>query len=405
MVTGTFPEFGPHVYLTIAYKHLKRSLGRISEPMTRPTNPRPIFSLGIALLCAAPLAVGLRAQPPATNGTAPAGPLTGLHDPREVHLRNVKQLTFGGQNAEAYWSYDSKRLIFQSYGGAIKADQMFVMNADGIGKRMISDGTGRCTCGYFLKNNREIIYASTHGYSPEIPPEPDRSQGYVWPIYPYYAIYKANADGSNTRPLFPKEVGPGKLTGYNAEATVSPDGKRIIFTSTKDGDLDLYSMSVDGADVKRLTSRVGYDGGAFFSPDSKKIVWRAGYPKDEAEAAEFKRLLKQHLVRPSRMEIWVANADGTDPKQVTNNGAANFAPFFTPDGKRIIFASNQDDPRRRTFEIYLINPDGTGQERVTYGQQFDSFPMFSPDGKRLAWSSNRNGKDRETNVFVAEWVP
>lgn len=331
--------------------------------------------------------------------------LKGLHDPREVHLKNVKQLTFGGQNAEAYWSFDGQRLIFQSTRDDLKADQIFIMDADGSDVRMVSTGKGRCTCAYFLPGDKEIIFSSTHGYDEAVPAEPDRSQGYVWPIYPSYAIYRANADGTNLRPLYPKEVGPGKETGYNAEATVSPDGKKIVFTSTRGGDLDLYTMNIDGSNVKQITHRVGYDGGAFFSPDSQKIVWRAHYPSTEEEKADYTRLLKQHLVRPTRMEIWIANADGSNARQITNNGAANFAPFFTPDGRKILFSSNMDDPRRRTFEIYRIGVDGQNLERITYGDQFDSFPMFSPDGKRLVWASNRNGSvPRETNIFTAEWV-
>ena len=341
----------------------------------------------------------------AQRPSAGQGPLAGLHDPRERHLANVRQLTSGGQNAEAYWSFDGTKLIFQMYDGtAVKADQIFTMNVDGTGKKRVSSGTGRTTCAYYLKGDKEIIYASTHGFSPEVPAEPDRSKGYVWPIYPSYAIWKANADGSNAKPLFPKTVGPGVETGYNAEATVSPDGRTIIFTSTKDGDLELYTMDTRGGRVKRITNRVGYDGGAFFSPDSKRIVWRAGLPETAEQELEFRSLLKQNLVRPSRMEIWTADADGKNARQVTKNGAANFAPYFTPDGKKILFASNMDDPTRRSFELYLINTDGTGLERVTYGQQFDSFPMFSPDGKKLVWASNRNGKDRETNIFVADWV-
>jgi TolB protein len=334
------------------------------------------------------------------------GPFPGLHAPREVHLRNVRQLTFGGQNAEAYWSFNGQKLVFQSRHGDMRADQIFVMNADGSHVRMVSTGRGRTTCGFFLPGDKEIIFSSTHAYSPEPPPEPDRSQGYVWPVYPYYAIYRARADGSNLRPLFPKKVGPGLLTAYNAEATVSPDGKRIIFTSTKDGDLDLYTMNLDGTNLKRITKRLGYDGGAFFSPDSKRIVWRAYYPQTEEEMADYRRLLQQNLVRPTKMELWVADADGSNPRQITHNGAANFAPCFTPDGNHILFASNMGDPQRRKFELYRIKIDGTELERVTYGEEFDAFPMFSPDGKKLAWASNRNGKvPRETNIFVAEWVP
>ena len=340
-------------------------------------------------------------QPPPSG----PGPLAGLLAPQESHLRNVRQLTFGGQNAEAYWSFDGKKLVYQYTSGKPgEADQIYTMNADGTDRKLVSTGTGRCTCAYWLKNGKEVIFGSTHGFSTAVPPEPDRAQGYVWPIYPYYAIYKANADGTNVKPLFPKTVTPGKEFSYNAEATVRADGKRIIFTSTKDGDLELYSMKTNGKDVRRLTNRIGYDGGAYFSPDGKKIVWRASVLETEAEKADYVRLLKMGLVRPSKMELWVADADGKNARQITKNGAANFAPFFTPDGQKILFASNQDDPKRRTFELYLINLDGTGQERVTWGAQFDSFPMFSPDGKKLVWASNRNGKDHETNIFVADWA-
>lgn len=356
------------------------------------------LGLGVSL-CA--LALTGFAQPPSAPGT---GPLPSLRDPREKHLANVRQLTFGGQNAEAYWSFDGKKIVFQYTKGEGEADQIYTMNTDGSGKKLVSTGKGRCTCSYFLKNGKEVIFASTHAYSPANPPDPDRSQGYVWPIYPYYAIYKANADGTNIQPLFPKNVEAGKECAYNAEATVSPDGSRIIFTSTKDGDLELYSMKTDGTDVKRLTNRVGYDGGAYYSPDNKKIVWRASSLPDEKAIEDYKALLKQNMVRPTAMELWVADADGKNAKQVTKNGAANFAPFFTPDGKKILFASNVGDPKKRKFELYLINLDGTGLERVTYGEEFDSFAMFSPNGKKLLWASNRHGQNHETNIFVADWV-
>jgi TolB protein len=339
------------------------------------------------------------------GGSLGFGQLTELRDPREKHLANIRQLTFGGDNAEAYWSFDGKKIVFQSRPDQNTADQIYTMNADGSDKKLVSTGKGRCTCSYFLKNGKEIIFSSTHAYSPEIPPVPDRSQGYVWPIYPYYGIYRANADGSNLRSLFPKDVGPGKEIAYNAESTISPDGKRIIFTSTKDGDLDLYSMKINGTDVQRLTNTLGYDGGAYYSPDSKLIVWRANHPQTEEEKADYTRLLRLNLVKPTHMELWVANSDGSNARQVTNNGKANFAPFFTPDGKHIIFASNMDDPKGRQFELYLIGIDGKGLERVTYGEQFDAFPMFSPNGKKLVWASNRHGKEHETNVFVADWIP
>ncbi|MGH7526338.1 MAG: TolB family protein [Gemmatimonadales bacterium] len=315
----------------------------------------------------------------------------------ERHLRNIRQLTFGGNNAEAYFSPSGDRLIFQRQE-SIEAgcDQQYVMDLDGGGLRRVSNGLGRTTCGYFYDGGRRILYSSTFEHSPDCPPPADRSRGYVWPLG-QFEIYSARADGSELRRLTRNDA-------YDAEATVSPDGARVVFTSTRDGDIELHTMAVDGSDVRRLTQRVGYDGGAFFSPDGRKIVWRAMYPETPADTADYRRLLEQRLVRPSRLELWVANADGSDARQVTRLGGANFAPFFHPDGKRIVFASNQPDPRSRNFDLYLVNLDGTGLERVTTSPEFDAFPMFSPDGKRLVFASNRHAaQPGETNIFIADW--
>ena len=317
----------------------------------------------------------------------------------EKHLQNIKQLTFGGENAEAYFSFDGKSLIFQSKRDQLQCDQIFSMNTDGTNTRMISNGQGRTTCSYYLQDGR-VIYASTFKGAKNCPPNPDFSQGYVWAIYPEYDIYVANADGKGIKALT-------KTKGYDAEATVSPDGKKIIFTSERDGDLDLYSMDIDGKNVKRLTYELGYDGGAFFSPDSKQIVYRASHPRTEAEITRYKDLLAKHLIVPTTFEIWTMDADGRNKRRVTNLGAASFAPFFTPDGKRIIFCTNffATDPRKRNFDLALINVDGTGLERVTFNETFDGFPMFSPDGKKLVFASNRNqAKEGDTNVFIADWV-
>ncbi|MCS7000889.1 MAG: hypothetical protein RML15_09000 [Bacteroidota bacterium] len=318
-----------------------------------------------------------------------------LYDPRERHLKNIVQLTFGGENAEAYFSFDEQQLVYQAHGDS-GCDQIYVMNVDGSGKRLVSTGKGRTTCAYFLPNG-EIIYASTHEHAAECPPVPDRSRGYVWPLYPQYEIYRANNDGSNLRCIIRSE-------GYDAEATVSPTGDKIVFTSTRDGDIELYSCDLDGSNIRRLTYAFGYDGGAFFSFDGKKIVFRASRPKGQ-DSIEYVELLRQHLVRPRSLEIYVMDADGSNVRQVTNNGAANFAPFFHPDGKRIIFSSNMADPRSRNFDLYIINIDGTGLERITYFEGFDGFPMFSRDGKKLIFCSNRNGsRPGETNVFICDWV-
>ena len=318
----------------------------------------------------------------------------------EKHLQNIKQLTFGGENAEAYFSFDGKRLIFQSKRDELKCDQIFTMNIDGSNVKQVSNGEGRTTCSYFFKEGKKILYGSTHFGAKECPPNPDYSKGYVWAIYQTYDIFTANADGTKIKQLT-------KTTGYDAEATISPNGKKIIFTSMRDGDLDLYSMDKDGKNVKRLTNELGYDGGAFFSPDGKQIVYRSYQPTTEAEIAKYKLRLSENLIEPNNFEVWTMNADGSNKRQITKLGAASFAPFFTPDGKKIIFCTNYfaTDARKRNFDLALINTDGTGLERVTYNESFDGFPMFSPDGKKLVFASNRNAaKQGDTNVFIADWV-
>lgn len=314
----------------------------------------------------------------------------------ERHIANIRQLTFGGENAEAYWSADGQQLIFQSTRDGRACDQQYVMNADGLNLRRVSTGNGKTTCGYFYARDRRVFFSSTHHADTTCPPRPDFSRGYVWRLDPF-DIYTADPHGGDLHRLTSWNV-------YTAEGTLSPDGARIVFTSTKDGDLDIYTMRTDGSDLRRLTSTPGYDGGAFFSPDGSRIVYRAHHPTDSASLADYRQLLARGLVRPSRMEIWVMNADGSDQRQVTELGGANFAPFFTPDGRRIIFASNHRNPRGRDFDLYLVSLDGSNLERVTTHPEFDSFPMFSPDGTKLVWASNRHaGQPGETNVFVADW--
>lgn len=315
----------------------------------------------------------------------------------EPRLTNVRQLTFGGENAEAYWSWSGDRLIFQMRGRkGVEADQIFIMDADGSGETMVSTGLGKTTCSYFLPGDEEIVYASTHLKSEAVPEPPPATPGvYTWPLF-RYDIIRANADGSNTRAIFSGDF-------YNAEPTVGPDG-RVVFTSGKDGDLDIYSMDADGGNVTRLTDTPGYEGGPFYSHDGKLICYRANHPKTPEDLAKFRDLLASDRVQPSKMDIWVMNADGTDQRQITDVGGASFCPFFHPDNQRIIFASNYEDPRGRVFNLYMVNVDGTALEKVTDTPEFDGFPMFSPDGKRVAWASNRHGEGNDTNVFVADWV-
>lgn len=319
-------------------------------------------------------------------------------DPRERRLRNVRQLTFGGQNAEAYFDRGGSRLVFQSTRPPFSCDQIFTMGVDGADVRLVSTGRGRTTCGFFFPDGRRVIYASTHLADATCPLAPDRSAGYVWPLYPGYDIFAADLDGGNLTRLTDRE-------GYDAEGAVSPDGKRIVFTSLRDGDLELYLMDADGSNVRRLTERVGYDGGAFFSWDGRFIVYRAGAPADDAQRDEYRALLRRGLVRPRTLELFVMRADGSGVVQVTRNGAANFAPFMHPDSRRVIFSSNLHDPTGRTFALYLIDTDGSGLERVTWTESFASFPMFSRDGTKLVFCGTRNtSTPREMNVFIADWA-
>jgi TolB protein len=319
---------------------------------------------------------------------------------QEKHLRNVRQLTFGGQNAEAYFSADGRKLIFQSTRDDLKCDQIFTMNVDGSDQRMVSTGKGRTTCGYFYPDGKKILYSSTHLADPQCPPRPDYSKGYVWAIHASFDIFTANPDGSDLQQLT-------QTPGYDAEATISMDGKKIVFTSTRNGDLDIYSMDADGKHVKQLTHELGYDGGPFYSPDRKWIVYRADHPSAEKDINDYKQLLAQGFVRPTTLEIWVMKADGSGKRQITNLNAASFAPSFFPDGKRIIFSSNVGSTGGMgNFELYAINADGSDLERITYSPGFDGFPMFSLDGKKLVWASNRNAKaPHETNIFIADWAP
>jgi Tol biopolymer transport system component len=321
-----------------------------------------------------------------------------LRDQQEKHLLNIRQLTFGGTNAEAYFSFDEKKLIFQTTRDAYECDQIFTMNIDGSEQKLASTGKGITTCGYFFPGNKRILFSSTHATHPDCYARPDKSKGYVWGVWNAYDIYSANADGSNLKLLSASK-------GYDAEATISPKGDRVIFTSSRDGDLELYTMKLDGSSVKRLTHSIGYDGGANFSWDGKRIVWRANHPTDSAKVAEFKALLAEQLVRPTQMEIFVGNADGSNQQQITRNGAANFAPFFHPDNKHIIYASNISDPKGRTFNLFLMNSDGSASEQITFGGSFNAFPMFTHDGKKLVFVSDRNAKGKyEFNIFVADWV-
>jgi Tol biopolymer transport system component len=318
-------------------------------------------------------------------------------DGTDDFLSNIHQLTNGGENAEAYWSPDGKRLIFQSTRGDSKCDQEYVMNADGSDQHMVSTGKGRTTCGYFLPDNRHIIYASTHLAGDSCPPDVDHSKGYVWAVYPSYDIFVAKADGTDLKRLT-------NADGYDAEATVNAKTKKIIYTSMASRDLDLWTMNLDGSGKKQITKSYGYDGGAVFSRDGKKIVWRANHPSTPADKQKYADLLHDNLTSPMKMELFVADADGGNARQITNFNCASFAPTFTPDGKQILFSSNKHACDSSKFELYLIDIDGTGLKQVTNYGGFTSFPEFSPDGKTLVFVTDWKAAARyEFNIFTADW--
>lgn len=338
---------------------------------------------------------------------SPSDPSDTLKYTEETHFKNIQQLTFGGDNAEAYWSYDGKHLVFQrtNVKDGTPCDQIFVgkvptKKGDTFNFKMVSTGKGRTTCAFFTKDGKHIIYASTHLGSNDCPPVPDRTKygnKYIWPLYSSFDIFMADLDGKIVKQLTNSPY-------YDAEATLSPDGKKMIYTSTKDGDIELYIMDLESGKEQRITYALGYDGGAWFSPDGTKLIWRASRPKVEAEIKEYQDLLKENLVAPTNMEVWVANADGSNARQVTSYGQANWAPAYMPDNKRIIFASNHEYKRGFPFNLYTINDDGSNLQKISRDKGFDAFPMFSPNGKKIVFCSNRNnGGTRDTNIFIADW--
>ncbi|MDH5326782.1 MAG: hypothetical protein OEZ68_13745 [Gammaproteobacteria bacterium] len=316
--------------------------------------------------------------------------------PQENHFNSLKQLTFGGQNAEAYFSYDGSKLIFQSTRDALQCDAIFEMNTNGKEVKLLSSGKGVTTCAFISPGEDSIIYASTHLAGEKCPPKPDYSKGYVWSLYKSFDIFRAKRDGSELQQLTHTE-------GYDAEAVYSPQGDRIVFTSVRTGDLELFLMKPDGSQVEQITHEDGYDGGAFFSRDGQWLVWRASRPKGK-QLESYQSLLAEGLIRPRNLEIFIMHLKERKPIQITNNGAANFGPYWHPDGKHIIFSSNMHNPHGRNFDLFLVNIETRRLQQVTYYEGFDGFPMFSHDGKKLVFASNRNGKVQgETNIFIVDW--
>jgi len=278
-------------------------------------------------------------------------------------LANTRQLIFEGKRSgEGYFSPDGKALIFQSErepGNPFY--QIYLLDLESGDSHRVSPGIGKTTCSFFRPGSDEVLFASTH-------------------------------------------LDPEAKARQKAELEFRAAGKQRRYSWDYDTHMDIFTAKRDGSQIRRLTTTPGYDGGAFFSPDGRHIVYRAWHPTDTA-LTSYRELLRQRLVRPNRMEIWVMNADGSDQHQITNLGGANFAPYYTPDGRRIIFSSNYKNPKSRDFELYLVNADGSGLEQVTHHTEFDGFPMFSPDGSKLIWASGRSSREGELNLFLADWRP
>ena len=329
-----------------------------------------------------------------------------LSYPQEIHLKNIKQLTYNGDNAEAYFSFNDKKLVFQSNNSDwnVSCDQIFLTDTNNYTMKeeiptKISTGFGRTTCSYFLPGDSTIVYASTHLVDSLCPQEPERREDgkYVWPIYSGYDIFTADLNGNIITQLT-------NSPGYDAEATVSPNGDKIVFTSIRSGDLELYTCDIDGSNVIQVTDVLGYDGGAFFSNDGKKLVFRASRPQSEEDIHNYKTLLKEGLVQPTKMELFTCDVDGSNLKQITNLGNANWAPFFHPSDEKIIFSSNHKSQRGFPFNLFMIDTTGHNLKQISFDTTFDSFPMFSHDGKKIVFSSNRNNNGtRNTNLFIADW--
>ena len=330
-----------------------------------------------------------------------------VHYSQEDHLQNIQQLTYEGDNAEAYWSFDDSKLVFQSKNSQWNADcdQIFITDTNNYNMKtdmpnLISTGFGRTTCSYFLPGDTTILYASTHLSDTLCPPEPERrSDGkYVWPIYESFDIFISDLNGNIVQQLT-------NTPGYDAEATVSPVGDKIVFTSIRSGDLELYTCNIDGSELLQVTDQLGYDGGAFFSNDGKKLIFRASRPQTESEKKEYLELLSEGVVKPTEMELYTCNIDGSDLQQITSLGGANWAPFFHPSDEKIIFSSNHKSKRGFPFNLFMIDINGENLKQITYDDTFDAFPVFSNDGGKIVFSSNRNnGGTRYTNLFIADWV-
>ena len=360
---------------------------------------RPVAALVLATV----LATGISSKESRFSWTVTAQAQPSERD----FLTRIRRLTIEGRRAgEGYWSKDGRQLVFQSErepGNPFY--QIYLMDMESGNATRVSPGAGKTTCAFINPETGDILFSSTH-HDPRSKQLQDeelkfRASGqerrYSWDYDPEMEIYVRGQKSGALRRLTNKR-------GYDAEASFSPDGQWIVFSSTRDaydrelspaerkqletdpsyfGEIYIMRADADGTGPRRLTSVRGYDGGPFFSPDGKRIIWR--------------RFDEAGLIA----DIWTMNLDGTDQRQLTNFKAMSWAPYIHPSGQYVIFASNKLG--FENFELFLVDIDGRKEPvRVTHTDGFDGLPVPSPDGRQLAWTSNRGG-GREGQIFLAQW--
>jgi Tol biopolymer transport system component len=314
----------------------------------------------------------------------------------EDHLTKVTQLTFTGENTQASFSPDNKNIIFQSTRNRLRCDAIFRMHSDGSDISQISSGKGIASSAVISPDNNSIIYSSTQKVDYQCPSKPEYSKAYSWLLYSSYDLFKDELTGGSDERII-------KSSSYDGGAVYSPKGDKIIFSSGRTGDLELYIANSDGNNVKQLTNIDGYDGDAVFSRDGKYIVWRASRPKGN-DLHDYRYQLSQGIIKEGKFEIFMMKLAGGKPIQLTNNGATNFSPSFDPNSNNIIFSSNMSQKDGRNYDIYTLNLKTRKLERITYYSGFDGYPVFSSDGKKLLFTSSRNFRYKaEKNIFIVNW--